>query len=110
MPSLTVSRAADGVESAATASGTADHRQAEYFLRLLAQSRRHVDHRICDYQKAITLAEAGGDSEGGLRRMARIEERDRQTLDRLIDKLHRRFSLRAPGEVPPIPRRAFVVR
>ena len=112
MPSLTVSRAADGVESAATASGTADHRQAEYFLRLLAQSRRHIDHRICEYQKAIALAEAGGDSEGasGLRRMARIEEQDRQTLDRLIDKLHRRFSLRAPGEVPPIPRRVFVVR
>ena len=108
MPSVTMNRAAVDVECPAAAPQAADHRQAEYFLRLLTQSRRHLDRRIGEYQKSIAIVEAAGDAEGasGLRRMARIQEQDRQTLDGLIENLHRRFALRAPGEVPQVPRRA----
>jgi hypothetical protein len=95
-----MNRPAGDAESSATAHETADQLQAEYFLRLLAQNRHHVDHRIGKCQKAIAAAEAAGDTEGanGLRRMASAEEQDRQTLDRLIENLRRRYPARAPGE------------
>jgi hypothetical protein len=111
MPSLTLTPPAGDVESSAAAPETADHRQAECFLRLLTQSRRLSDHRIDRYGKAIATAEANGDVDGAasFRRMARIEEQDRQTLDSLIENLCRRFPLGAPSEVPPMPRRARVV-
>jgi trans-aconitate methyltransferase len=111
MPSLTLNRPAGDVESAAAAHETADYLQAEYFLRLLAQSRRHIDHRIAEYQKAIATAEAAGDTEGAatLRRMERAEEQDRQSLDGLIQNLHRRFPIRAPGQVRQVPRGARLV-
>jgi trans-aconitate methyltransferase len=107
MPSLMMSRPDGDVECSAAAE-RADQLQADYFCRLLAQRRRHIDHRIGEYQKAIASAEAAGDAEGAsvLRRMARIEEQDRQTLDGLIENLHRRFPVRAPGGVPRGPRRA----
>jgi hypothetical protein len=75
------------------AAAAADHRQADYFRRVLAQSSRHIDHRLGEYHKAIATAEAAGDAEGAgsLRRMARAEEQERQTLEGLIDKLQRRF-------------------
>jgi hypothetical protein len=106
MPSLIINRTDADVECSAAAE-RADHLQADYFRRLLAQRRRHIDHLIGEYQKAIATAEAAGDAEGasGLRRMARIEEQDRQTLDGLIENLHRRFPVRAPGGVPRGPRR-----
>ena len=77
----------------AAAAETADRLQADYFRRLLGQNRRHIEHRIGEYQKAITTAEAAGDTEGAssLRRMARVEQQERQTLDGLIEKLQRRF-------------------
>jgi hypothetical protein len=111
VPSLALNRPAGGVESAAAANETADYLQAEYFLRLLAQSRRHIDHRIGEYQKAIATAQAAGGTEAAetLRRMERTEEQDRQTLDRLIQNLRRRFPVRAPGEVPQVPRGARLV-
>lgn len=95
MPSLTVNRPAVVVESPAPTQ-TADQRQADYFVRLLAQRRCHIDHRIDEYHKAIVGAETVGDSEGagGLRRMARTEEQDRKTVDGLIENLHRRFQVR----------------
>lgn len=113
MSAPAVDRPAGDDNSSASLAETADHRQADYFLRLLTRNRRLVDQRIDEYQKAIALLEAKGDVEGacGFRRMAGIEEQDRQTLDGLIEKLHRRFPRRAQGEVSPIPRRAqFVVR
>ncbi|OBI55974.1 hypothetical protein A5705_22760 [Mycobacterium sp. E787] len=96
MPSVTINRPARDVMSAAAVE-TADHRQADYFRRLLAQSRRHIDHRLGEYQKAIVTAEAAGDAEGAgsLRRMARAEEQDRRTLDDLLENLQRRFPHRA---------------
>ncbi len=107
MPALTLNRPAGDVE-AASANETADYLQAEYFLRLLAQNRRHIDHRIAEYQKAIATAQAAGDTEGAatLRRMEHGEELDRQTLDGLIQNLRRRFPVGAPGEVPQVPRGA----
>ena len=92
------------------AAATADRRQADYFLRLLAQSRRLSDHRIDQYQKAIAISESSGDVEGAanFRRMVCGEEQDRQTLDGMIEKLRRRFAPAAPSEVPSIPRKARV--
>ena len=80
----------------ASAAETADRLQADYFLRMLAQRRHHVDHRIAGYHKAIAQAEAAGDAEGvsAMRRKVRAEVRDRQTLDGLVEKLHRRFPRR----------------
>jgi hypothetical protein len=110
MSALTLNRPAGDVESPASANEAADYLQAEYFLRLLNQSRRHIDHRMAEYHKAIAAAEAAGDKEGAatLRRMEHVEEQDRQTLEGLIHNLRRRFPLRVPGEVPQVPRGARV--
>jgi hypothetical protein len=108
MPSLTVNRLAGDVEFPASPAETADQLQADYFRRLLAQSRLHIEHRLGEYHKAIATAEAVGDAEGAcnFRRMARIEEQDRHILDGLIENLHRRFPGQKPGGVPQGPRRA----
>ncbi len=108
-PGPVVNRPAGDVESPTAAHETADHLQAEYFLRLLVQNRHQVDHRLGKYQKAIAAAETAGDTEGtgSLRRMACAEEQDRHTLDGLIENLRRRFPVRGPGEarqIPPVPR------
>lgn len=97
MPSMTVKRQARDVTLSATAVETADHRQADYFRRILVQSRRQIDHRLGEYPKAIAAAEAAGDAEGaaGLRRMARSDEREGQALDGMIAKLQRRFPHRS---------------
>jgi hypothetical protein len=90
------------------ASATADHQQAEYFVRLLTQSRQQIDQRINNYQRAISISEDSGDTENvrSFRRLARAEEQDRQTIRDLIENLQRRFPVRAPGEVSQNPRRA----
>jgi hypothetical protein len=81
------------VDHAAAAQGTADHRQAQYFIRLLTQSRSLIDHRIDKYEKQIGSSEAGSDvgNVRALRRMTVIEEKDRQLLSEMIDNLERRF-------------------
>lgn len=88
------------------AAATADRRQADYFLRLLAQTRRLSDHRIDQYRKAIAVSESSGDVEGAdnFRRMVCSEEQDRETLDGMIEKLRRRFAPGGPGEGPSNPR------
>ncbi|OBH86629.1 hypothetical protein A5680_05020 [Mycobacterium sp. E2989] len=80
----------------------ADQRQADYFIRLLSQNRRLIEQRIDDYQKAIASAQVAGDADAvcNLRRMARIEEQDRDNLDAMLENLRRRFARRAPGEPP----------
>jgi hypothetical protein len=92
----------------ANAPATADRRQAEYFVRLLIQTRLRIGDRIDHYQKAISSSEASGDAENvpGLRRMMRAEEQNRQAVEGLIENLRRRFALRSPGQAPQIPRRA----
>lgn len=99
-------------ESAAAAAETADRRQAEYFLGLLMQRRRLIDHRIEQYRKAVAAAENGGDAERayGLRRMAHAEEQDRRTLEDLIQNLQRRFPRQDPGGVPGGAQVRFAVR
>ncbi len=78
----------------------ADHRQADYFVRLLSQNRRLIEQRLDDYRKAIVTAQANGDVDAvcNLRRMARIEEQDRDNLDGMLEKLRRRFARRTPGD------------
>lgn len=91
----------------------ADHRQADYFVRLLSQNRRLIDQRLDDYQKAIVAAQASGDVDAvcSLRRMARIEEQDRDNLDGMLEKLRRRFARRVPAEPPALsPRPRSAVR
>ena len=63
-------RAVRSLDSASVAAATADHRQAEYFLRLLTEIRGLGDERT-----------------------VQVEDRDRQVLDGMIDNLRRRFSL-----------------
>ena len=63
-------RAVRSLDSASAAAATADHRQAEYFLRLLTEMRSLGDQRI-----------------------EHVEDRDRQALDCMIENLRRRFSL-----------------
>jgi hypothetical protein len=103
-------RSGGDADFSVAASETADQRQAEYFLRLLAQSRQLSEHRIDQYHKAIATSESSGDVEGAatFRRMARLEEQDRQTLDGLIENLRRRFVSCAPSEISSIPEQARV--
>lgn len=75
-----------------------DHLQADYFLRLLVPSSRRIDRKIDRHHKAIAIAETRGatDDAHRIRRMLRIDERERQTLKALIDGLQRRFPV-SPG-------------
>ncbi len=84
-------------ESVAPRPDAADQLQADYFLRLLAQNRRLIDHRIDGYRKAIAAAEAKGDVEGVVtfRRTVVGEEQDRRVLDAMIESLRRRFPRRS---------------
>jgi hypothetical protein len=109
-PSLMVNLPVGDAGSSDAAPAMADHRQADYFLRLLAQSRRLSEHRIDQYHKAIAAFEANGDAEGAasFRRMVCSEEQDRQTLEGLIENLRLRFASSAPSEVPSLPRKARV--
>lgn len=109
MSSMTTNRPAD--HSAAVPATEADHRQADYFLRLLTHSFRRVDHRIDGYQRAIATAETSGavDHACGIQRMMLIEEQERQTLKGLIDRLQRRFPVRPSGEVTSAYRRDWLL-
>jgi hypothetical protein len=81
---------------------TADQLQADYFVRLLGGRRGLIDQRIDECQRKIATAEAKGDLDAvaDCRRLVRIAEDDRRTLDALIDKLRRRFVRRTPGAGP----------
>lgn len=91
----------------------ADQRQADYFMRVLSQNRRLIEQRLDGYQKAIVTAQAGGDVDAvcHLRRMARIEEQDRDNLDGMLERLRSRFARRALAEQPALsPRPHSAVR
>lgn len=97
-PAPAIERAADALAS--EASDSADQQQADYFVRLLAGRRGFIDQRIEEYQRKIGTAEAKGDLDtvANLRRLVRIAEQDRRTLDAMLDNLRRRFVRRvAPG-------------
>jgi len=97
-----------GVDRFAAAAEQADYLQAAYFLSVLTQSRQINDHRIDKYQRGIAASVADGDMEraASFRRLLRIEERDRQALERMIDNLNRRFPSGAPDEVGSPARKA----
>jgi hypothetical protein len=97
-----------GVDHFAAASEQADHLQAAYFLSVLTQSRRINDHRIDKYQRGIAASVADGDMEraAGFRRLLRIEERDRQALERMIQNLNRRFPSGTSDEAGSLARKA----
>jgi hypothetical protein len=77
----------------------ADYQQAEYYVRLLRQSRELIDHRIDSYERQVAIAQASGDvgNVRTLRRMTVIEKKNRQVVSEMIDNLERRFRLRASG-------------
>jgi hypothetical protein len=110
IPARGTDRSGDDADFSVAASETADQRQADYFLRLFAQSRRLSEHRIDQYHKAIATSESNGDVEAAasFHRLAYIEEQDRQTVDGLIENLRRRFAIGTPNEVPSIARKARV--
>lgn len=91
--------AIDAGQSAAAPATDPDHRQADYFLRLLTQNCARIDRQIGQYQKVIAIAETRGAVDYGrrLRQMMRIEEQERQTVEGLIDRLQRRFPLAPLG-------------
>ncbi|WP_406816005.1 hypothetical protein [Mycobacterium sp. M23085] len=100
-PAPALERAAGAL--AAAAPDTADQLQADYFVRLLVGRRGLIDQRIDEYQRKLAAAEAKADLDAvaSLRRLARIAEQDRRTVDVLIDKLRRRFVRPAPGAGAP---------
>lgn len=76
-------------------------------MRLLAGRRGLIDQRIDEYQRKIATAEAKGDADAvtNLRRLVRVADQDRETLDVLIDKLRRRFVRPTMAEARPAARR-----
>ncbi|WP_231122574.1 hypothetical protein [Mycobacterium colombiense] len=112
-PAPALERAADALASATPDS--ADQLQADYFVRLLGGRRGFIDQRIEEYQRKIGTAEAKGDLDAvaNLRRLVRIAEQDRRTLDALLDKLRRRFVRQEPAtgsaQARPAVRRATPV-
>jgi hypothetical protein len=111
MSSMTMNPPAASVARfAAVPDAAADHRQADYFLRLLNERCQLVEHRINRFRRAIALAEAGRatDHADALRRTMRIEEQDRQTLQGLIAGLQRRFAVGAEAAVPALSLSALI--
>ena len=82
------------------ARSSATHRSASTRDRRVR--RGLIDQRIDECQRKIATAEAKGDVDAvaDCRRLVRIAEDDRRTLDALIDKLRRRFVRRTPGAGP----------
>lgn len=76
-----------------------DHRQAEYFVRLLTQSLSRIDQRIEKCRRAIAFSQAAGDIENvlGFRDLMSNEQEERRAVERLIANLLRRFDLPSSG-------------
>jgi hypothetical protein len=87
---------------------TPDRRQADYYRLLLAERCAQTDRRIAEYRTMLSRDEARGylDEVRRIRRLIRIEERERETLDRMLKALHRRF----PRSAREWPRRRTAVR
>ena len=69
-------------------------------MRLLAAKRGLIDQHLDEYQRKMIKAEAKGDVDAvaNFRRLVRIAEHDRQSVEVLIDKLCRRFNRLVPGD------------
>jgi hypothetical protein len=101
--SITVQRPVGDTDRFAVPSADADFRQADYFLGLLVESRRELDRRIDEYRRAVAIADTRGAVQRarGIRRVMRIDEHERQTVQELIACLQRRFPLSPPGDEVP---------
>ncbi|HZA08437.1 hypothetical protein [Mycobacterium sp.] len=77
------------------ASEAADRQQAEYFRRVLRERCTDLDRRIEKYENAVARHLTRGNSTDArlLRRMMRTEQGERQTLERMLWRLHDRFVL-----------------
>lgn len=80
-----------------------DERQAEYFLRLLAQICKRTNLQIDSYRRAIVAADAAGRYEHAceIRQLMGIAEQDREILADLIDRLEVSTELSAGAERGP---------
>jgi hypothetical protein len=72
---------------------TPDRSQAAYYHRMLSEFCREIDQRVAGYHTILARYERAGNRDDirRVRRMIRAEERQRLTLDSMIDKLQRRF-------------------
>jgi hypothetical protein len=89
---------ADAPEDAATEAHAADRRQAEYFRRLLHERYTQLGDKIAGHQRLLTRYQNRDESSEArrMRRIIRDEERERETVKRLIEELDSRFSLDGP--------------
>jgi hypothetical protein len=88
-----VNAAGRGDDPAMDAWTAPDRLQADYYRSLLNERCAEIDRRIAKYQTLLTRHQAGGNDDEirRLRRMIRIEDHERQTLNRLLKALNRRF-------------------
>lgn len=94
-----MNRSAMDAGEAGQPAADADHLQADYFLRLLIPGCRRIERKIDQHHKAIAVAESRGalDDAHRIRRVLRIDEEERRTLNALIDGLQRRFPVSPRG-------------
>jgi hypothetical protein len=94
-------RAADTTRTRA-----ADRRQAEYFRRLLHEQYLQLCDQIAGHQRLVIKYQNRDEPSQAsrMRRILRDEERERDTVLRLIDALDARFFTDAPigGTVPAL--------
>jgi hypothetical protein len=82
-----------GAYHSTAARPSADERQGAYFIELLSQHLRRIDSRIGKCRTAMADAQAAGDAENfrGFRRLLKIEQQERSTVEDLLENLNRRF-------------------
>jgi hypothetical protein len=87
--------------SAAAPATAADHRQGDYYLRMLTRDSREIEGRIDSYRATLARYQANGDADNArwVRRQIRLAQQDRHIVERMIDNLRRRFTLCDQGEV-----------
>jgi hypothetical protein len=85
----------------------ADLQQAEYFRLLLTECCAEIDRRIGKYHDALARCQARGNTDDArrLRRTLRAEERERQSLERMLAALRQRFDSAHPRACDSSPRR-----
>jgi hypothetical protein len=88
-----------GAYHSTAARPSADERQGAYFIELLSQHLRRIDSRIGKCRTAMADAQAAGDAENfrGFRRLLKIEQQERSTVEDLLENLNRRFHPPAAG-------------
>jgi hypothetical protein len=85
-------------EADVTKAHDADRRQAEYFRRVLHERDAELGNKIAAHQRQLIRYNNGAEASDAsrMRRLLREEERERETVLRLIDALDARFPAVAP--------------